>query len=138
MRKFSLAVWTSIVCIGVFTEDVFDLLLKGQVSFHINLNPTRDLFFRLYPLSDASFFEMTGHFFMFSILCYLIYINTHYLHLTLLVTLTLAGTTELLQPYFGRGADIYDFSANMIGIFMVVFIIAAKGKTDLSFANESY
>lgn len=127
MKKLILTIWTLLICIGVFTGNVDALLVNGQVSFNINPTPSADMYFQLYPLINASFFEMTGHFLMFSVLTYLVYINFRQLHLTFLIALTFAITTELLQPFFGRGADLYDLLANMIGIFLVVFLVAAEG-----------
>ncbi|MDZ5711378.1 VanZ family protein [Jeotgalibacillus haloalkalitolerans] len=136
MKKLMLTVWMLLICIGVFTGDVGALLSRGQVSFNINPAPSGNMYFQLYPLFHASFFEMTGHFFMFSVLTYLVYINFKQLHLTFLIALIFAVTTELLQPFFGRGADLYDLLANMIGIFLVVFLIAAEAGTDPASSGE--
>jgi VanZ family protein len=113
--------WVTVMCIGVFTKDVHALLLEGHISFNINPNPSTDIYFPVYPLAQASAFEMIGHSLMFAILTYLLLINVRRLTISFIISLSFAIMTELLQPFFGRGADAYDLLADIIGISTVVF-----------------
>jgi VanZ family protein len=64
---------------------------------------------------------MIGHSLMFAILTYLVLINVRRLTISFIISLSFAIMTELLQPFFGRGADAYDVVADLIGISIVVF-----------------
>jgi len=113
--------WVTVMCIGVFTKDVHALLLEGHISFDMNPSPSSDIYFPVYPLAQASVFEMIGHSLMFAILTYLLFINVRRLTTAFIIALSFAIMTELLQPFFGRGADAYDIVADLIGISLVVF-----------------
>ncbi|WP_053360956.1 VanZ family protein [Bacillus sp. FJAT-27251] len=111
----------SLICIGVFTQSLEALLVKGQIPFNIIPSPSSDMYFPFYPFIQVSVFEITGHALMFAILTCLLFINAQRLNLAFIISLLFAIVTELLQPFFGRGADFYDLFANFIGIITVVF-----------------
>ncbi|WP_407272824.1 hypothetical protein [Radiobacillus sp. PE A8.2] len=108
MRSIFLVAWVTVICISVFTENVKAFLFKGQISFDLNPHPSTDIYFPVYSFLEASTFEMTGHFLMFAVLTYLLVINVQRLDVTFIISLLFAILTELLQPFFGRRADLYD------------------------------
>ncbi|WP_373893836.1 VanZ family protein [Virgibacillus sp. CBA3643] len=117
---FLLILWMIFIFIVTCTEDVHALFGNGDISFTFTWTPDWDNFFQLYPLVDASILELLGHFIMFFVLtCLLMAIFKEYRHVIVAAN-TYAIFTEILQVFFGRGADIYDVGANVIGIVVAV------------------
>ncbi len=121
MKQLGLTLWIIVMCIGLFTNNVAAFFLEGSISFHIDPNPSADLYFPVYPLMQASALELTGHALMFAAFAFLLFKNIPRFTLTFGVSLLFAFITELLQPFFGRGADWYDLGADLIGIISVLF-----------------
>ncbi|WP_425593666.1 VanZ family protein [Cytobacillus gottheilii] len=120
MRQLGLKLWVIVMCVGLFTNNVAAFFLEGNISFHIDPNPSADLYFPVYPLMEASAFELTGHALMFAAFTFLLYKNISRLTLTFGISILYAIITELLQPFFGRGADWYDLGADFVGICSVL------------------
>lgn len=127
MKQLGLTLWIIVMCIGLFTNNVAAFFLEGNISFHINPYPSADLYFPVYPIVQASAFELTGHGLMFAAFTFLLYKNISRLTLTFGISILYAIITELLQPFFGRGADWYDLAADFIGISgVLLFFLIEK------------
>ncbi|MGD6942462.1 VanZ family protein [Cytobacillus gottheilii] len=127
MKQLGLKLWVIVMCVGLFTNNVAAFFLEGSISFHIDPNPSADLYFPVYPLMEASAFELTGHALMFAAFTFLLYKNISRLTLTFGISILFAIITELLQPFFGRGADWYDLGADFVGISSVlIFLLMEK------------
>ncbi|KAB2332627.1 VanZ family protein [Bacillus mesophilum] len=120
MKQIGLTLWVIVMCIGLFTNNVAAFFIEGNISFYIDPNPSAVLYFPAYPLIQASAFELTGHALMFAVFTYLLFKNIPRFTLTLVISILFAIITELLQPFFGRGADWYDLGADFIGINCVL------------------
>ncbi|MFC5732297.1 hypothetical protein [Cytobacillus gottheilii] len=123
MKQLGLALWIIVMCIGLFINNVAAFFLEGHLSFHINPNPSADLYFPVYPFMQASAFELTGHALMFATFTYLLFKNIPRFTLTFGFAILFALITELLQPFFGRGADWYDLGADFVGISSVLIFL---------------
>ncbi|OZU88063.1 hypothetical protein CIL03_13090 [Virgibacillus indicus] len=106
--------------IGTCTEDVHALLNNGDISFVFTLSPAWGNMFIVYPIGSISTFEFAGHFTMFFVLTYLlkaIFINNGYI---IAAVVTIAMATEIMQVFFGRGAELYDLLADVSGAIVVL------------------
>ncbi|WP_100010102.1 VanZ family protein [Lentibacillus sediminis] len=116
MKYFLLTLWAVFIFISTCTENVFAFFRDWKISFDFNPNPTWDTFLQLYPLAQASMLELIGHFIMFLILTFLLMGVFHEIGHVFILAVTYAFLTEVLQVYFGRGGDLYDIAANVLGI----------------------
>lgn len=114
------ALWMVVIFIGTCTRDVYAFLGSGEVNFNFTLNPDTANLFSFYSITDASEFELVGHFLMFFILIMLLLGVFRNLFMSIALALTYGVVIELIQPFFGRGADLYDLLADVAGVFTLV------------------
>ncbi|AXI10409.1 hypothetical protein CUC15_16360 [Oceanobacillus zhaokaii] len=106
--------------IGLCTEDVYALFANGEISFSFTWTPNWEHFLQLYPIDTVSSFELFGHFIIFFILtCLIIEVVSNYAHI-LVAAFTFAIFTEIIQVFFGRGADLYDILMDLLGIVVAI------------------
>lgn len=113
-----LLIWVVLMIIGMFTDSVHALFTRGQVNFSFRSHPDHVDLFRMYPIESISKFETSGHFIMFFILTALLIAVCKDWLFAILVAFSFAITSELIQPFFGRGGDLYDLGADSIGILL--------------------
>lgn len=118
--RILLVFWVIFIFICTCTNDVHALLTNLEIKFTFIQNPNWDSFLRLYPPTNVSSFEVTGHFLLFFVLTCLLLETTKNRGLVIVIAITFAIFTEVLQMYFSRGADLYDIIANTIGILVAV------------------
>lgn len=140
--RFLLLTWVIIVFILTCTKDVY-LLLEGEVEFVIAQNPHWSNLFTLYPLSDISKIEFVGHFLMFFILTGLLTFVFKRMISVVLLSFLYGAITELLQPFFSRGAEGVDLLANAVGIIALAVLhgiekgnFRVKGEREPRLENE--
>lgn len=126
--RFLLAIWTIVMFILTCTNDVYRLR-EGEIAFSINLNPHWSDLFTLYPLSEVSRVEFIGHFFMFFILTAILIGVFNRIVGAVVVSSLYALGTELLQPFFSRGAEGVDLLADMVGVaaFIILYGVVKIG-----------
>lgn len=122
MRGFLLILWVTAILIGTCTNDVYALLKHGEVDFDFVSQPQWAGPFSFYALGEISIFESVGHFFMFFILTVLLVVVLQKPVIAGFIALSFGVMIEFLQPFFTRGADVYDVSADLLGI--LVFLIS--------------
>lgn len=123
--RFLLLTWMVIILILTCTKDVYRLL-EGEIEFVIAENPHWSELLTLYPISNISKIEFVGHFFMFFILTGLLIVVLKRIASAVVLSFLYSIVTELLQPFFSRGAEGIDLLANTMGIiaFVVLYGIA--------------
>ncbi|MFC3039821.1 VanZ family protein [Virgibacillus xinjiangensis] len=123
LMRFLLMIWIVFIFIGTCTQDVHAFLSYGEVSFRLSKEPDWQNIAVLYPLEQVSVFELAGHFIMFFVLTLLLAMVLGRVGWIILISLMIAITTEFLQGYVGRGADLYDLLANVMGILIAVGLV---------------
>lgn len=121
MRFLLLLLWIIIIFILTCTRNVYRLL-EGNIEFVIAGNPNWSDPLTLYPLSDISKAEFVGHFFMFFILTSLLIEVLKRMCSAAVIAFLYGVVTELLQPFFSRGAEGIDLLANTSGIIAFVVL----------------
>lgn len=122
--RLLLAAWTIVIFILTCTEDVYHLL-DGEVKFVLNTEPHWQALLTLEPWQDISWVEFIGHFMMFFILTGILIGVLRSLVNAVVIAALYGIATEMLQPFFNRGAEGIDLAANGIGIMscVVLYII---------------
>lgn len=119
--RFLLSTWIVIIFILTCTKDVYRLL-EGEVAFVITQNPHWSDLFTLDPWRDISWIEFVGHFFMFFILTGLLIAVLQRVLSAVVIAFLFGILTELVQPFFSRGAEGIDLLANTVGIISCVIL----------------
>jgi len=119
--RFLLSIWIIIIFILTCTKDVYRLL-EGEVAFVIAQNPYWSDLFTLDPWGDISWIEFVGHFFMFFILTGLLIAVLQRVLSAVVIAFLFGIVTELVQPFFSRGAEGIDLLANTVGIILCVIL----------------
>jgi len=119
--RFLLSIWIIIIFILTCTKDVYRLM-EGEVAFVIAQNPHWSDLFTLDPWRDISWIEFVGHFFMFFIVTGLLIAVLHRVLSAVLIAFLFGIVTELVQPFFSRGAEGIDLLANTVGIISCVIL----------------
>ncbi|WP_176330271.1 VanZ family protein [Oceanobacillus rekensis] len=123
---FLLILWIIFIFICTCTSNVHALFENFDISFSFTPTPDWSSLFQLYSPVNVSKFEMTGHFMMFFVLTCLLLEVIKEKGLFIVIAITFAIFTEFLQPFFGRGADIYDIAADVIGVFIAVGLVSVR------------
>jgi hypothetical protein len=126
IRSLLLAIWTIAVLLMTCTTR-FELENgKMLLFFSWTSQPQWADFFLGLPaeLSEAFLFQKVGHIIAFTILAILLIIQTTPVK-TLLVSISLALLTEILQLYLSRGGRLYDTAFDLIGIILGMSIAAS-------------
>src|SRR5690625_1316270 len=121
VMRFLLSIWIIIIFILTCTKDVYRLL-EGEVAFVIAQSPHWSDLFTLDPWRDISWIEFVGHFFMFLILTGLLIAVLQRVLSAVVIAFLFGIVTELVQPFFSRGAEGIDLLANTVGIISCVIL----------------
>ncbi|MFD1037493.1 VanZ family protein [Virgibacillus byunsanensis] len=114
--------WLSFIFVVTCTKNV-TTLLEGKADFSFVPDPQWSGLFKVYPISDISIVEFFGHFMMFFILTTLLVALLKKITIACLLAFMYGVIIEVLQLYFGRGAELYDIIANLVGIVAVGLLI---------------
>lgn len=128
MRNFLLILWIIAILIGTCTKNVHALLKRGEIGFDFVSEPQWSGAFSFYPLSEISKLETVGHFLMFFVLTALLLGVSGKPITAGVIAFSFGIMIEFIQPYFTRGADIYDVLADLLGVIasVVVFLICKR------------
>lgn len=116
-----LLLWMVTIFIVTSTNDVSGLLM-GKIKFVFDPNPEWDNLFVLYPISDISNMESLGHFLMFFVLISLLMTVSGKIIRSGVIAILYGMATEILQLYFGRGAEVYDILADVSGVLVFMLL----------------
>ncbi len=119
--RLLLATWTAIMFILTCTNDPY-LLLEGEVSFIFNFNPHWSDLFTLPSLSGIRWIEFSVHVFIFFILTGILIGVFNRISSSIMIAILYGIGTELLQPFFSRGAEGIDLLADAVGIIAFVML----------------
>lgn len=128
-RQFKIVpviIWGIILLLHTWTSNLGLLLRDQTVSFKWLVSPNYLSFFYLQDISTIHHYFIivkTGHFIGFAIFDYLLYrwLKNH--KWSMLISITFALMTEILQLYFGRDGRLYDLVIDSLGILTVYFIL---------------
>lgn len=115
--------WMIVIFIGTCTANVDALLYHGEIQFNFTSRPDWSHIYLMYPVNEVSRFEFSGHFLMFFVFAWLLIGLGVKKGGVFLIGLMYAILTEFAQLFFGRGADLYDVLADLIGIIMALFMV---------------
>ncbi len=121
--RFLLMAWTLIMFVLTCTSDPYNLL-EGKVAFVMNPDPHWSQLFMLEAWHNISWIEFAGHFSMFFILTCILAGVFKKVTRAVAVALLYSIITELVQPFFGRGAEGIDLLANLVGMIFAVVLYA--------------
>ena len=123
--RFLLSSWIIIIFLLTCTNNVYRIF-EGKLAFVLASNPHWTNLLTLYPLSEISKFEFMGHFILFFILTALLIDVLKSIPRAALFAVLYGIVTELLQPYFSRGAEGVDLLANIVGIMTYVGLYGTR------------
>ncbi|MCT2534188.1 VanZ family protein [Aquibacillus koreensis] len=123
MYVFLLLIWIVIILIATCTNDVSALIERGEIQFSIDTTPDFSGFFQLSLQQSTSVFELGGHACIFFVLTMLFLYVTKEIVAAIMCSIVFAIITEMIQPFFGRGAELLDLLAYFfgIGLYMVLY-----------------
>lgn len=77
----------------------------------------------MYPWRDTNKLEFIGHFLMFFILTALLIAVFRNIPVAIVIAFLYSVATELIQPYFSRGAEAIDLVANTGGDDLICSVV---------------
>jgi hypothetical protein len=125
-RGILVLVWTIILGVNTWTENLGDLLRLHSIGFKWNPSPNYLSFFYFEDISEIhSHFIIVkiGHFIGFAIFDLLIFNWTRNHKWSLVLSISFAVLTEILQLFFGRDGRLYDVIIDSLGVFTVYSIL---------------
>lgn len=128
-RQFKIVpviIWGIILLVHTWTSNLGLLFRDQAISFKWVVSPDYLSFFYLQDISTIHHYFIivkTGHFIGFAIFDYLLYrwLKNH--KWSIMISITFALMTEILQLYFGRDGRLYDLVIDSLGILTVYFIL---------------
>ncbi|MGY0692386.1 VanZ family protein [Virgibacillus sp. FSP13] len=109
--------WMIIIFLLTCTTPAFGVF-HGNIKFKLNPNPEWSGLFVIYPEGSIKWVEFVGHFLMFFILIALLMAVLKKLATAVWIVFLYGVVIEILQPFFGRGAEFIDVIANTGGILI--------------------
>lgn len=122
LRIIFMCGWSVVMLVFLFTSDTNALLDHGAVDVHITSYPDF-AFFDIYEFRADIVIRKFGHLFMFAMWLLFIFLGIKKLKTAVWITLSLALTTELVQPYFFRDGRLLDTTFDSVGILLMAFFI---------------
>ncbi|WP_197046687.1 VanZ family protein [Oceanobacillus salinisoli] len=114
--------WAVFIFIVTCTSDVHAFVHDFNVSFTFESNPNWKISAFFEPIEQVSLFEVIGHFFMFFIFTLLLAASIK-LRISIVIAVSYTILTEYVQMHFGRGAQLYDIIANLIGVTLALGMV---------------
>jgi len=142
-RQFKLVpviIWGFILLLHTWTSNLGVLLRDQEVSFTWVASPNFLSFFYLQDIGTIHHYFIivkTGHFVGFAIFDYLLFkwLKNH--KQSMILSISFALMTEILQLYFGRDGRMYDLVIDTMGIYSVYFLLKSHLLTKQSQFTKS-
>ena len=133
-------IWGFILLLHTWTSNLGTLLRNQSISFTWIASPDYLSFFYLQDISTIHHYFIivkTGHFVGFAIFDYLLFkwLKNH--KRSLVISISFALMTEILQLYFGRDGRMYDLVIDTMGIYSVYFLLKSHLRTKQSQFTKS-
>lgn len=116
---FLIISWAIIIFILLCTTPAF-AVLGGDLQFGLAADPNWSSFFG----GEVSRVEFAGHFILFFVLAALLKEIVPRASVVFVIAVLYGFAIELVQPFFGRGAELVDVVANVVGI--IAFLVLEK------------
>ncbi|WP_433745049.1 VanZ family protein [Falsibacillus pallidus] len=134
MKVLRIVFLVILIFIFTCTQSFTDLMYKGIIGFRFNSDPNfmEMLQFRLTDLMNEHYIiQKIGHFSSFGILAGFIYSWLKKYRLALLVAISYAVSTEILQLFFFRDGRIVDMFIDTAGVVTALLLIIIKKQVDI-------
>ncbi|MEH7438588.1 VanZ family protein [Neobacillus drentensis] len=140
LKVIPVIIWGFIILLHTWTSNLGALLRNQTFSFTWIVSPDYLSFFYLQDISTIHHYFIivkTGHFVGFAIFDYLLFkwLNNH--KRSLVISISFALITEILQLYFGRDGRMYDLVIDTLGILTVYFLLKVHLFTKQSHLTKS-
>lgn len=120
MRVLLIILWAGAIFIFTCTADFTSLMESGMIQFQWDGQPDPSKLFSPLPaeLSPHFLLQKLGHLSAFFILTILLQARFHSKLSTLIIAISYAALTELLQLFFTRDGRLFDIGIDTIGILL--------------------
>ncbi|WP_407270907.1 VanZ family protein [Radiobacillus sp. PE A8.2] len=135
MKYIFLITWIVIIFISTCTHSTKELLQDGNVYFTFIPSPNFLAFISFTP-NHVNLPEFFGHTIMFFLLTYLFIKVNKDLLASVFTAIAIGISTEMLQPFFSRTADVVDLAADMLGISIFIILYLINGRFSM-ITNEN-
>jgi VanZ family protein len=133
-------IWGIILLLHTWSSNLGALLRYQTISFTWVASPNYLSFFYLQDISTIHHYFIivkTGHFVGFAIFDYLLFKWLRNHKQSLVLSISFALMTEILQLYFGRDGRMYDLVIDTMGIYSVYFLLKSHLLTQQSQITKS-
>ncbi|MBV7504150.1 VanZ family protein [Bacillus sp. sid0103] len=133
MRGFFIILWALAIFILTCTTSFSGLMESGQVHFQWDSHPNFSELLSPLPLDLSRDFllQKCGHALAFLFLTLLLQTKFHSKTVILILSISFASLTEILQLYFSRDGRIFDIGFDLVGILF------ASGARSLLIVHQS-
>ncbi len=128
MNRIFVFLWAIIIIIATCNNDAHAFLFDQIIRFSFNASPNLTDLFIIDDIdfTDSFYFlQKTGHFISFALLYVLLFnwLKKHFL--SVIIAVSFAIITEILQLYFMRDGRLFDAFIDTVGIFLAFITINA-------------
>lgn len=128
MNRIFVFLWAIIIIIATCNNDAHAFLYDQIIRFSFNASPNLTDLFIIDDIdfTDSFYFlQKTGHFISFALLYVLLFnwLKKHFL--SVIIAVSFAIITEILQLYFMRDGRLFDAFIDTVGIFLAFITINA-------------
>jgi uncharacterized membrane protein len=126
LKIIPVIIWGFILLLHTWTSNLGALLRNQTFSFTWIASPDYLSFFYLQDISTIHHYFIivkTGHFVGFAIFDYLLFKWLRNHKQSLVLSISFALMTEILQLYFGRDGRMYDLVIDTMGIYSVYYLL---------------
>lgn len=126
LRLALVLVWVFIILSFIWTHDLNGALYSLHFHFDLNKHPN---FMDLFNFSDISlrsrywWLAKIGHLIGFALLDFFLFLLIRSKRTTLIITVTFAIVTEVVQLYFYRDGRLYDICIDSLGALLAYFFL---------------
>lgn len=126
MRGLLVLLWSLILGLHTWTDNLGDLLRYQEIAFTWNPHPNPWQFFNFLDITKIHhnfLIVKTGHFIGFAIFDLLLFYWKKSHKTAMAISILFAVTTEVLQLFFGRDGRLYDVMIDTFGVVSVYYAL---------------